>query len=1795
MHTRTATAQRGGPPTIQVGRPLWAVLVVITPAIATAQGSGTVDAPARLDPLANRAVVTFMMNNGSVDSALAGATVSVTRRAGLSVTGPFAAPAAPGSQHVFSHQVTNRGTDADVVRLAASAPLGWTVSFYEDVDGNGVISSRGASMAAAVVDRLLPTSLALAAGATANVLVVVDVPMSAPDGSIGLVTVTLTSTADARATVSATDRITVAAVLPPRPGISLAKTVNRADATIGDTLRYTIAFINNGDGDAVGSLVLDTLPRGLRYLAGSMMVNGLPLTDAGDADSGSSAAVAGGRTLVRVAPGTIAPAAGGTITLSAIVDISAVAGPMSNLATMDYGDPLNTTVLTASSAAITRIATAALTLTDRIIGAPRVVVGTVLHFQLSYANQSATAARNAVLTDTLPAELAFVSSTGATVNGQVLTWTLGMLDVGAAGTIDLHARVVGVPAADTVADNAVLTADNAIERAAHATATVVAFAATDLHIAKTAAVLEASIGDAIPYAIELTNVGPAVLRGIVLHDHLPEGLNYSATGSTGTDSMTVNGRDLVFYLTAPLAAGATATVHYAAVVATPAAGAALENRAVATAEDGLVQSDTAVAVVTQRRTFAMRERAMIGKVWLDRNDDGVQQEGEEGVAGVQVWDANGEVVTTDKEGRYSFRNVAAGTHALRLDPMGIPRDFLLASREDEVVMVQADGWTLPRTSIRLVPRAGIAAAPACSCKSAAATSGANVMLAGMATSAPLAAAAIQPPSITPLMTRADRAAMARRELITGPTAHMVLPLDGTVLDATRFYAGVRGAPGAYVRVYDGSTLLRSATLRADGVQDFVNMELSAGPHVLRVAMDDAAGREHWDSIAVHVSGAPAAFDAPKELQALRGDAPQAMPVRVKVLDRWRVPVATTSMITVTARGATIDAADADPSSVGVQLRTDAAGYVTIPLRAGHAVGKGELRLTAGKAQAIVPLGIFASVRPLMATGVAQLGFGAAPTAFAAVTVQGALTEETSVTVSYDSRRTEGNDFFQRGFDPLGDDQVPTYGDNSQSRVLAPSSKSLSARLERGMSWLAAGDVQTLGFGRDGELGAYRRSITGMSGQVGTGALTWSGFGTVTHQALERRQLRGDGSTGPYLVGADIRPGTEQIAIEVRARENAARVMATQPLTRTTDYQVDYGTGVVLLRLPIPATDPYGNPVFLVATVERLTGGAAHLVGGLRVDADMASAMRLGTGVVDSLMIGLSGIRDGSGGTSAPLLAGASAATNLLNADFRLRRGGLMIGGGVLTSQSTDSSGMAASATARYALADDRFTLDGHWMSVGAGLGAADPRLRSPLEEIGVGISGKLGKDASLRLHHDRSHFSEFGVDRSNTGLTAQQVVGGRKITQELGFVSESMGGASGASSAMTARLSTAINSRLDTWVDGSRSFATTPSALAVARPNQVGAGLTLSLPVGLKLEASRRLTQGAGDSVAYGVTSAQLKADGVLGSQIWTGFEESSAGLNDEVRAAHSALFGWSQRLPLGTAWQVSSMFEKRIGLSRAQLVSPDRALPFAQVEQDRWSAAAGLSWMPGGDEARFAFNGEMQRGQITSGARLQLTGDAALNAGLAVITLHDWSSRRDLSRVGDPGESRADRSLLGLAMRPVTTDRFNMLAKLEWRRTTNAVGSALLSSSGRDLRLIGATDAVWAMTRRTEVSVRYALRNSTADIAGDSGQRVHLTNHFGGARLEQRLIGGLRVRGDARLLLETASGTEVWNAAPSAVYDFQGRVLLEGGYRFGALRDPDFAAVGGQGAFATVGIRLTENVLASPAAFWRDRITNDR
>jgi hypothetical protein len=99
---------------------------------------------------------------------------------------------------------------------------------------------------------------------------------------------------------------------------------------------------------------------------------------------------------------------------------------------------------------------------------------------------------------------------------------------------------------------------------------------------------------------------------------------------------------------------------------------------------------------------------------------------------------------------------------------------------------------------------------------------------------------------------------------------------------------------------------------------------------------------------------------------------------------------------------------------------------------------------------------------------------------------------------------------------------------------------------------------------------------------------------------------------------------------------------------------------------------------------------------------------------------------------------------------------------------------------------------------------------------------------------------------------------------------------------------------------------------------------------------------------------------------------------------------------------------------------------------------------------------------------------------------------------------------------------------------------------------------------------------------------------HFVGGRIEQAVAGPVSLRVDARYL-RAGTGVERWNAAPSALITLGGRIDLEGGYRFGNLRDADFAAQGGKGFFATLGVRVTENGLKSVTGFWRDRMSGDK
>src|SRR5207245_7654789 len=200
---------------------------------------------------------------------------------------------------------------------------------------------------------------------------------------------------------------------------------------------------------------------------------------------------------------------------------------------------------------------------------------------------------------------------------------------------------------------------------------------------------------------------------------------------------------------------------------------------------------------------------------------------------------------------------------------------------------------------------------------------------------------------------------------------------------------------------------------------------------------------------------------------------------------------------VSATGAEPVGPDADPSSVGVQRLSDAAGWRVVSLEPGGEVRRGVLELKSGDAKATVPLEILPEVRPLTVTGSGMVGVGASPDAYGAITARGRLDDRTSLTLGVDSRRlNDGQEVFGRSTDPLAEAQYPILGDASPLQTRTASHDWVSARLEHGFDWAAFGDLSTTDFASGLSLAQYRRAVTGLAAHATEGAGTPSGFGSL---------------------------------------------------------------------------------------------------------------------------------------------------------------------------------------------------------------------------------------------------------------------------------------------------------------------------------------------------------------------------------------------------------------------------------------------------------------------------------------------------------------------------------------------------------------------------------------------------------------------------------------------------------------------------------------------------------------------------
>ncbi|HXS80678.1 MAG TPA: hypothetical protein VN818_10350 [Gammaproteobacteria bacterium] len=264
----------------------------------------------------------------NVSTVVVGELINVT----MAVQSPTVSVAAGASNEWLLFLVTNTGNSNEIFTLAGDSvlvgddfdPTPSAPFIYFDTDSSGDLSPGDTPYVPGSNDP------SLAADASITVLLVNDIPAGLPDGEYGRSELTVTSNTGTGApgtVLVGQGNGGVDAVI----GTSGGQDAEIGQYLIGDillsalksqvvldpfggsqpipgaTITYQVVVTATGTGTAVGVAFRDPIPTNTTYVAGSLQLNGAPLTDAADADVGAFAL---GPARVAVGLGNLTSAAG---------------------------------------------------------------------------------------------------------------------------------------------------------------------------------------------------------------------------------------------------------------------------------------------------------------------------------------------------------------------------------------------------------------------------------------------------------------------------------------------------------------------------------------------------------------------------------------------------------------------------------------------------------------------------------------------------------------------------------------------------------------------------------------------------------------------------------------------------------------------------------------------------------------------------------------------------------------------------------------------------------------------------------------------------------------------------------------------------------------------------------------------------------------------------------------------------------------------------------------------------------------------------------------------------------------------------------------------------------------------------------------------------------------------------------------------------------------------------------------------------------------------------------------------
>ena len=481
-----------------------------------------------------------------------------------------------------------------------------------------------------------------------------------------------------------TIRVTSAAIL------NLDK-ISDQQAMPGDTLTYTLTCANTGTAPSYETVLIDSLPSNLEFI-----------------DASGSFVYDENNHVVTWSQSTIQPGQIDTMTLvSRVTDTTPLETEIVNTAWLGnqrFDAQTQSMHMTRIELTQPENYLFAYKTVDKAIATVGDTVVYQIHYGSNWKEQPKQAKQDTIhIIDYMPREMRWIQDgflakphvqfkTFDPVTNEI-TFQIAGLTTSEADSIELIAIVISElnPGVKTVENTALIfTSSDSVstEDDPRSNATTKLFK-DFLKVKKQVNRKVAELGDLLTYTVTIENKSlETPVYPIQVTDILPSGFRYILE-TTRFDSILVADPDLsetgqslrmLWTFMDTLQPGARKELRYRIVAGLSAEFGENINRVFATAwtEDGMeVYSPEATAAVLIRTGVLDEKGLIIGKVFVDRNWNGLHDGGEPGLKNVELIMEDGTRVLTDDFGKYSIPNVETGQHVIRVNEKTLPNDVQL--------------------------------------------------------------------------------------------------------------------------------------------------------------------------------------------------------------------------------------------------------------------------------------------------------------------------------------------------------------------------------------------------------------------------------------------------------------------------------------------------------------------------------------------------------------------------------------------------------------------------------------------------------------------------------------------------------------------------------------------------------------------------------------------------------------------------------------------------------------------------------------------------------------------------------------------------------------------------------------------------------------------------------------------------------------------------------------------------------------------------------------------------------------